>query len=200
MKHFVPLLLICVLLCACGHKQDNTAILDSLAEVNTTEQLPENIQIQNLYKTADSLMNIGQIDIEMMQEYVNRALRYTQENPNDTLACKYIFFAGIFEMKIASSTAEENLCNDLYFNAINIFNSLIKNYPNFPHLDYCYWYKGTIYENMKRTSDAENEYRELVHNFPKSDLAAGTEAYLQSHGYEKDANDLMNDIKKKTKN
>lgn len=196
MKYLSIFLLSCLVLLSCQKKQ--APAVD--APDTTTEELTslsEGEQLQLLYKKADSLMNIGEIDTELMQEYVNRALRYTEANPNDSLASKYIFFAGIFEMKIAGSTADEILRDELYTNTINIFNSLIKRYPNFPHLEYCYWYKGTIYENMKRPNDAESEYRELVHLFPDSELAEGTKLYLQSQGYKKDADAIMNDIKNK---
>lgn len=197
MRYSLLVLLSCLVLCACHKKQEPTIVEDSSFPIEESAPLSEGEQLQKMYKNADSLMNIGEMDISLMQDYVHRALSYTEANPNDSLASKYIFFAGIFEMKIAGATADDILRNELYTNAINIFNSLIKQYPNFPHLDYCYWYKGTIYENMKRPNDAESEYRELVHLFPDSELAEGTKSYLQAQGYKKDADDLMNDIKKK---
>lgn len=188
----------CLSLMACSSRSDNASVeAAQSATPITSDTLTEGEALQNLYREADSLMNIGAINLDKMGEYVQRATVYTQAHPDDTLASKYLFFAAVFQMKIAGAQPDEGSRNEQFFQSIAIFDTLIAQYPNFPHLDYCYWYKGTIYENLKRVSDAEGEYRTLVHRYPQSALAKGVEQYLQTQGYAKDADAIMYDIKTK---
>ena len=50
---------------------------------------------------------------------------------------------------------------------------------------------------MKRTSDAEGEYRELVHRFPDTDLGRNIADYLKVRGFEKSSDDIMHEISQK---
>ena len=193
---FFSLLLLAVTLCACGSKQDKTDVSEDPTICESSDcQNPK--ELIALYHQADSLVQIGQIDTEMMQRFVEKASEYTKTHPDDTLSPHFLLYAGIFQMDIALSTASESKRTDLFFQAVDIFNKLTKQYPDYKNLPYCYYYKGQIYENMGRTSDAEGEYRELVHRFPDTDLGRNIADYLKVRGFEKSSDDIMHEISKK---
>ncbi len=178
---------------ACHQKQETAA-----KEVQEPQpKVYNSLQIRALYHQADSLLNIGKADTVLMNQYVNLATQHVQTQPDDTLAADFLFYAGIFELKVAALTPPSETQNRFAFRAIDIFNQVIEKYPDYVNLDYCYYYKGNIYENLKRYSDAENEYRELVHRFPQSDLAQGIAAYLEVQGFSKTPDQMMQDIKVK---
>ncbi|MCK9339161.1 MAG: tetratricopeptide repeat protein [Bacteroidales bacterium] len=190
------LLALCFLtLVACHHKEEKKDSVPVVDTVPTT--LYNSLEIRSLYHHADSLLNIGKADTVLMNQYVNLALRHVEKNPEDTLAADFVFYAGIFQMKVAAMTPPSRKQERLSFCAIEIFNQVAEDYPDYTNIDYCYYYKGNIFENLKRFTDAENEYRELVHRFPNSELAKGIAAYLEVQGFTKTPDELMSDIKKK---
>ena len=190
------LLLLAVAICSCGSKQEN---IDASSDTTLCESSDNNNskKLIALYHHADSLVQIGQIDTKKMQLFVDNATAYAQNHPDDTLSPHFMLYAGIFEMDIALSTPSESKRNSRFLQSIEIFNQLTENYPNYKNLPYCYYYKGQIYENMKRTSDAEGEYRELVHRFPDTDLGRNIADYLKVQGYEKSSDDIMHEIRNK---
>ncbi len=191
-----PLLLLALAFCSCGSKQEKNAVVED-ATIYESSDYNSSKDLIALYHQADSLVQIGQIDTEMMQLFVDNATAYAEIHPDDTLTPHFLLYAGIFEMDIALSTASESKRNARFFQAVDIFNDLTKKYPNYKNLPYCYYYKGQIYENMKRTSDAEGEYRELVHRFPDTDLGRNIADYLKVRGFEKSSDDIMHEISQK---
>ena len=190
------LLLLALVFCSCGSKQEKN-------DVTGDETICESSDYKNskdliaLYRQADSLVQIGQIDTKKMQLFVDKATAYAESNPNDTLSPHFLLYAGIFEMDIALSTQAESKRTARFFQAVDIFNDLTEKYPDYKNIPYCYYYKGQIYENMRRTSDAEGEYRELVHRFPDTDLGRNIADYLKVQGYEKSSDDIMHEISQK---
>ena len=150
-----------------------------------------------MYHQADSLVKIGEIDKDMMTLFVEKATAYAEIHPDDTLSPHFMLYAGIFQMDVALSTPSESKRNAGFFQSVDIFNKLTEQYPDYRNLPYCYYYKGQIYENMGRTSDAEGEYRELVHRFPDTDLGRNIAEYLKVRGFEKSSDDIMHEISQK---
>lgn len=193
---FCSLLLLTLAFCSCSsmQEQNDAAANETICESSDYKNSKDLIA---LYRQADSLVQIGQIDTKKMQLFVDKATAYAESNPNDTLSPHFLLYAGIFQMDIALSTASESKRNERFFQAVEIFNDLTKQYPDYRNLPYSYYYKGQIYENMGRTSDAEGEYRELVHRFPDTDLGRNIAEYLKARGFEKSSDDIMHEISKK---
>ena len=190
------LLLLAATFFACGSKHsapDGT----SETTVCTSQDYTSSKELIDLYHHADSLVKIGEIDTEMMLLFVEKATDYSTLHPDDTLSPHLLLYAGIFQMDVALSTSSESKRNERFFQAVEIFNDLTKQYTDYRNLPYCYYYKGQIYENMGRTSDAEGEYRELVHRFPDTDLGRNIAEYLKVRGFEKSSDDIMHEISKK---
>lgn len=202
MNRFKHCLAIAAVFCAvgCHHDKspveepaDTTATASEVVAVDYT--VAENLVI--LYKEADSLTKIGEVDPYKMQLFVDNSTEYAKNNPSDTVSPHLLLYAGIFQMEIAGSNPSEEIRKKLWFKSIDIFNEVILQFPRYKNLPYCYFYKGQIYENLNRISDAENEYRELVHRYPDSQLGKSLEAYVKAHGFEKSADELWKDIRKK---
>lgn len=193
---FFALLLLAATFCTCGSKQDSSR---SETDINNLESKEYNNskELIALYHHADSLVQIGQINTKKMQLFVEKATQYAEIHPDDTLSPHFLLYAGIFQMDVALSTPSESKRNNRFFQAVDIFNELTQRYPDYKNLPYCYYYKGQIYENMGRTSDAENEYRELVHHFPDTDLGQNIAEYLKVRGFEKSSDDIMHEISQK---
>jgi tetratricopeptide (TPR) repeat protein len=193
---FLSLLVLALLFFACGSKQSAPDVATSTTTY-ATKDYTSSKELIALYHQADSLVKIGEIDKEMMTLFVEKASEYATIHPDDTLSPHFLLYAGIFQMDIALSTASESKRNERFFQSVDIFNKLTKQYPDYRNLPYCYYYKGQIYENMRRTSDAEGEYRELVHRFPDTDLGRNIAEYLKVRGFEKSSDDIMHEISKK---
>ena len=202
MKRTFVIVLACtaILFSACKKKGTQDVKLG-----DTPEAVAENLDyskaenIVKLYKITDSLNRIGKADFAKMQLFLDNALTYAEKNPNDTISPHFMLYSGIFQMQLAFSNPDETTQKELAFKAIDILNQILTSYPKYKNGDYCYFYKGQIYENLHRSSDAENEYRELVHHYPNSQLGKSTKTYLQSQGYEKSAEQLWEEVKKKEK-
>lgn len=193
---FFSLLLLALAFSSCGSKQEKADTFGDTTICKSSDYRNSKDLIA-LYRQADSLVQIGQIDTKKMQLFVEKATAYAETHPDDTITPHFLLYAGIFEMDIALSTPSESKRNARFFQAVDIFNDLTKKYPNYKNLPYCYYYKGQIYENMKRTSDAEGEYRELVHRYPNTDLGRNIAEYLKVRGFEKSSDDIMHEISKK---
>ncbi len=202
MNRFKYCAAIIAILCAvsCHRNQQPAENQDTTVKDIEQEASIDYTQAQNLialYKEADSLTKIGEIDAHKMQLFVDNSTVYAKNNAEDTLSPHLLLYAGIFQMEIASSNPSEEIRKELWFKSIDIFNEVILQFPKYRNLPYCYFYKGQIYENMGRISDAENEYRELIHRYPQSELGKSMESYVKAHGFEKSADELWKDIRKK---
>ena len=193
---FFSLFLLAVAFCACGSKPSTPVEIANTTSFESKDYTSSK-ELIKLYHRADSLVKIGEIDKEMMTLFVEKATAYAEIHPDDTLSPHFLLYAGIFQMDIALSTPSESKRNKCFFHAVEIFNDLTKQYPDYRNLPYCYYYKGQIYENMGRTSDAEGEYRELVHRFPDTDLGRNIHDYLKVRGFEKSSDNIMHEISKK---
>lgn len=188
---FLPLLLC---LATCSPK--NVPSTDQPAQDSVVVNYQNPKALIALYHEADSLVQIGQIDTKKMQTFVDNATQYAEAFPNDTLSPHFMMYAGIFQMDIALSTKAKSKRDKRFFRSIEIFNQLTEKYPDYKNIPYCYYYKGQIYENMQRNSDAENEYRELVHRFPNTELGKNIADYLKVRGFEKSPEEIMMEIEK----
>ncbi len=188
MKKSLLLLIGIMLLLSGCHKAQET--------VNQTDSKIENSHkdskaIIALYKEVDSLTQHGSMDRKKMQQFVNEAVDYAKLNPKDTLSPHFMLYAGINQMQVAFSNADEKQRREQALEAINILEKLRQNYPDYRNMIYAYYYKGQIYENLGMHQEAAKTYRALVERFPDTELGKSIAAYLQADGYEKSAEEIM---------
>ncbi len=163
---------------------------------------PQPVQVLNsqeiisLYKEVDSLTRVGSMDRKKMQQFVDEAVEYAKSVPSDTLSPHFLLYAGVMQMQVAFSNANEQQRTQQAEEAINILEKLRQNYPDYQNLIYAYYYKAQIYENLGKREEAAKTYRNLVERFPDTELAKNIAAYLQAGGYEKSAEEIMQGFQK----
>ena len=197
MKRFIIILLACCALVITGCKKKSGQPVETPDSVAPTLDYTKKENIVKLYRMTDSLNRIGKADFAKMQLFIDHATTYAQKNENDTISPHFLLYSGIFQMQLAFSKSDLSTQKELAFKAIDQFNHLLKQYPKYKNAPYCYFYKGQIYENLNRLSDAENEYRELIHLYPDSELGKSTAEYLNMQGFKKSPDQLWEEVSKK---
>lgn len=186
-KSLILLIGIMLLLSGCHKAQETVNQSDSKIENSHKDSKA----IIALYKEVDSLTQHGSMDREKMQQFVNEAVVYAKLNPKDTLSPHFMLYAGINQMQVAFSNADEKQRREQALEAINILEKLRQNYPDYRNMIYAYYYKGQIYENLGMHQEAAKTYHALVERFPDTELGKSIAAYLQADGYEKSAEEIM---------
>lgn len=181
-----------VLVAGCQSKQTET----DTTTVQKTAAAPDSKSIIALYKEVDSLTRVGSMDRKKMQQFVDEAVEYANKNTQDTISPHFLLYAGVMQMQVAFSNANEQQRTQQAEEAINILEKLRQNYPDYPNLIYAYYYKGQIYENLGKREEAAKTYRNLVERFPDTELAKNIAAYLQAGGYEKSAEEIWQGFEK----
>lgn len=186
-KSLILLIAMMVLLSSCHKAQE----VDNQSEKKLETQHKDSKAIIALYKEVDSLTQHGSMDREKMQQFVNEAVEYAKLNPKDTLSPHFMLYAGINQMQVAFSNADEKQRREQALEAVDILEKLRQNYPDYRNMIYAYYYKGQIYENLGMRQEAANTYRALVERFPDTELGKSIALYLQAGGYEKSAEEIM---------
>ena len=186
-KSLLLLIAMMVLLSGCQNAQE--ADNQPTKKIETSHK--DSKAIIALYKEVDSLTQHGSMDREKMQQFVNEAVEYAKLNPKDTLSPHFMLYAGINQMQVAFSNADEKQRREQALEAVDILEKLRQNYPDYRNMIYAYYYKGQIYENLGMRQEAANTYRTLVERFPDTELGKSIAAYLQAGGYEKSAEEIM---------
>ena len=181
-----------VLVAGCQSKQTET----DTTTVQKTAAAPDSKSIIALYKEVDSLTRVGSMDRKKMQQFVDEAVEYANKNTQDTISPHFLLYAGVMQMQVAFSNANEQQRTQQAEEAINILEKLRQNYPDYQNLIYAYYYKAQIYENLGKREEAAKTYRNLVERFPGTELAKNIAAYLQAGGYEKSAEEIMQGFQK----
>lgn len=192
-KSLILLIGIMMLLSGCHKTQETVNQTDSKIENSHKDSKA----IIALYKEVDSLTQHGSMDRKKMQQFVNEAVDYAKLNPKDTLSPHFMLYAGITQMQIAFSNANEKQRVEQAKEAINILEKLRQNYPDYSNIDYAYYYKAQIYENLGETEAAEKTYRDLVERFPDTQLGKQIAEYINAGGYEKSAEEIYQNFQQK---
>lgn len=186
-KSLILLISMMVLLSSCHKAQE----VDNQSEKKLETQHKDSKAIIALYQEVDSLTQHGSMDREKMQQFVNESVEYAKLNPKDTLSPHFMLYAGINQMQVAFSNADEKQRREQALEAVDILEKLRQNYPDYRNMIYAYYYKGQIYENLGMRQEAANTYRALVERFPDTELGKSIALYLQAGGYEKSAEEIM---------
>ena len=186
-KSLIFLIGMMVLLSGC----QNTQEADSSSEKKMEAPHKDSKAIIALYKEVDSLTQRGCMNREKIQQFVDEAVDYAKLHPQDTLSPHFMLYAGINEMQVAFSNANEKLRREQALEAVNILEKLRQNYPDYRNMIYAYYYKGQIYENLGMHQEAAKTYHALVERFPDTELGKSIAAYLQADGYEKSAEEIL---------
>ena len=97
---------------------------------------------------------------------------FADENPEDERAPAFLFKAGDISMGLEKSKL-----------AIDYFNRVIDDYPEYEKVPYCMFLKGFVFENqIKDLSKAESSYRTFIEKYPDHDMTEAAKFSLQNLG------------------
>ncbi len=135
------LLLLSTMLSSCGNDKEKAQNAIKQMELSTFDYT----QTINAQK-ADSLVN-------MYSSYVNRF-------PDDTLCASYLFRA-------ADILSNRNKCME----SVNMYEKLIKDYPNCRYVEESYFLRGVVYSQVCLNKDKSREcFNEFISKYPQSKL------------------------------
>lgn len=188
-KIYTLLFAIIILLSACNKKTEEANHTDNIAEMSQDEN-----QIIELWQQIDSLNSIGIIDTTLINQFLQSAKFHSENNPESPNVPNILLNAGQLTMVVAKMATDPVVRAKNAQDAIAIFDQFQKTYPENPNVKYCYFHRGTIYDDiLEDYRSAESEFRELIHRFPEDSLAINISAYIEHLG--KTPEQIMAEIK-----
>lgn len=141
-------------------------------------------ELLELYNTADSVYYVGRrIDTALFGRFIRKAVDFAENYPKDEIASEMLYRAGIGSMILAKSATERVTRAEYAKQAIDIFLSYQKKYPDGENAEYCYYQRGIIYDDiLGDTRSAENEFRDFINRNPKDSLTPQLEQYIKMLG------------------
>ncbi|MCQ2260963.1 MAG: tetratricopeptide repeat protein [Bacteroidales bacterium] len=153
MKKIASLMLAAVLFVACGPNREK--LLD---EIRTFEELINESPISAANpETADSLTDL----------YVSFADKFEQ----DSLSPAFLLKAGEVQSNVLHTE-----------HAVEIFDRLIENYPDFEDLPMCYYLKANAYDMNSQYEEAKAAYEFFVSKYPDHFMARAAQISLDHLG------------------
>jgi len=153
-KTFGLLLITAVLFNACSSPK-----ADKSAEIKTMED--------ELFSDESKMINRTQAD-ELIALYVG----YADEFPEDTDTPEYLFKAGDMAMNL-----------NMPRKAIEVFDRILTNYPDFEKTPQCLFLKGYVYENnLGDLNAAKSIYEDFLVKYPDDEFADDAEVSIKNLG------------------
>lgn len=103
---------------------------------------------------------IESIDTTKGNKLIALYVKFADAFPNDTMAAPYLHRAA----QVANGMG-------LYDEMITYYDRVIDNYPNYGHLDECFYEKGLALDNAGRKEEAREAYEEFLEEYPDHFLA-----------------------------
>lgn len=155
----------------------------------------EQTQLILYLQQIDSLAKNEIIDTTLSNQFIDAAILYAKEHPEEKNAPEMLLNAALCAMNVARiATSDEEKA--LYANkALQLFNRIEKVYPDYEGIKFCYLYRGELYDSILHDmKSAEIEYRSFIHKFPNDSITPNLEAYINQLG--KSPEQIMEEIKK----
>lgn len=114
----------------------------------------------------------GMVDRTRVAPLLELYVRFADNFPDDSLAPVFLFKAGDMAMNTNRSVQ-----------AIQFYNRIIEEYPEYPKVPEAMFLKGYVYENnLGRLDKAKEIYEEFIARFPDNDFADDAKVSLQYLG------------------
>ncbi|MCD4682291.1 MAG: tetratricopeptide repeat protein [Bacteroidales bacterium] len=112
------------------------------------------------------------IDRQKANDLIGVYESFAEEFPNDTETPVYLFKAGDMAMNL-----------NMPRKAIDIFDKILNNYPDFEKAPQCLFLKGYVYENdLKDLETAKKLYEEFLVKYPDDEFADDAEISIKNLG------------------
>jgi len=172
MKRLITIILVSVLLAACGGKR---------AEQKAIRQ--ESDSLLAAYHHSDSIYALcGRIDTTAFESFIVKAMDFAEKHPDDTLAPGMLYRAGVGSMILSKYADRMGNVESRARNAkraLAIFNQFQEQYPEHDQARLCYWQRAIVYDDILGDwRSAESEYRDFINRFPNDSLTPVFQQYL----------------------
>ena len=170
MKRTITIILAAALLVAC-HNGNRTGQQSIRQETDS---------LMASYHHSDSLYALcGRIDTAAFGDFINRAMTFAEQHPEDTLAPGMLYRAGVGSMILAKSAETPEYRATNAKRALAIFNQFQEQYPEHENAKLSYWQRAIVYDDILGDwRSAESEYRDFINRFPNDSLTPIFQQYL----------------------
>lgn len=160
MRQLLPLIVL--LLAACGGGSDKAS---DNAQADSTLVTPA-FMAGRIHAMEDSIFANPAFDRRGAVALLDVYQAYARAYPADSLSPEYLVRAAGIQRNLKDPQA-----------AIDLFDRIIRDYPNWKDIVVCYYQKGLIYQDdLKQLGAAKTAYEEVLRRFP--DHVFGQEAKL----------------------
>jgi len=139
--------------------------------------------------TEDSLFSdeTKMVDRTMAGELIDKYVEYADAYPKDAETPEILFKAGDLSMNM-----------NMPRKAIQLFDRIMNNYPEFEKTPQCMFLKGYIYENdLKDLKTAKQIYEDFLKKYPDDEFADDAEISIKNLG--KSPEELIREFEEKAK-
>ena len=127
------------------------------------------------------------IDRDKASELVKVYVSFADEFPNDKDTPDYLFKAGDMSMNLSMPQ-----------NAIQVFDRILKDYPDFEKAPQCLFLKGYVYENeIGDLNAAKKIYQDFIAKYPNDEFADDAAVSIKNLG--KSPEELIKEFETKSK-
>ena len=118
------------------------------------------MQIDTIESPLMKSAMLESVDTVKGNKLVELYIKFADKYPSDSLAAPYLHRAA-------------QVCNgmDRIDDMVSLYDRVIDNYPEYIHLDECYYEKGIALDNAGRKDEARIAYQEFLDEFPNHFLA-----------------------------
>lgn len=194
MKKIYPLLIVLIFFMACND-QPSSNTFEELGKVQSS--------IIHSYKTVDSLLYQGVVDVEKYNAFIEEAIAFYEKYPEESLAPDMLNNAVNTSRVLADYYKHVNDEDRLIYvkkygnQAIELCDKIIKVYPDYESLNIVYLNKAIIYDDIFGDGEsAEMEYREYLHKFPNDPAGESYRELLNSKQAGKSAEEIYSEFEK----
>jgi len=114
----------------------------------------------------------GMINKEKALELVDMYIAYTDKYPDDSMAVEYLFKSAEFCLNLGEGRR-----------AIELYDRVIMEYPNFHKVPECFFLKGYVYENYLNDLEmAKLIYTQFIERYPDNEFADDAQVSIQNLG------------------
>ncbi|MBT3244017.1 MAG: tetratricopeptide repeat protein [Bacteroidetes bacterium] len=111
-------------------------------------------------------------DLAKAQELIQAYENYANALPEDTISAEYLYRAAEIAMNLQMAGR-----------AIEYYQRILNNFPDFDKRSYCLFLEAFVYENqMQQYETAEKLYLEFIEKYPDHPLADDAEVSVQNMG------------------
>jgi outer membrane protein assembly factor BamD (BamD/ComL family) len=116
--------------------------------------------------------SISSFNVAKAKELADAYIEYANAYPDDTASVTYYFKAASLSM----NTGEPE-------QAVKLFDTIIKNYPDFKRIPECMFLKAFTYDNfLENIKKAEEGYKAFIKKYPDNEFADDAQSLLDMLG------------------